>query len=291
MQNIEANAILYFVLQDAQSLATELNDKTALANWSKIATKLKAAANEKLWDASSGLYFDNETTTMHPQDGNAWAIKANLTQSTAQAEQVSNALKSRWGKYGAPAPEAGKTVSPFISGFELQGHYIANKPNSALDLIRLEWGFMLNDPRMTQSTFIEGYSTDGSLHYAPYTNDARVSHAHGWSTGPTYALTAYAAGIQLTSAGGSTWVIAPQAGNLTFVDAGFETAKGKFSTSYRGSEKGVGKFAFVTPANTTGEFVLAGARGSLVSEGGQRVKLVNGKASGLKGGSWKLRSD
>ncbi|KAF3020754.1 hypothetical protein E8E15_003767 [Penicillium rubens] len=289
--NIEANAILYFVLQDAQSLATELNDKTALANWSKIATKLKAAANEKLWDASSGLYFDNETTTMHPQDGNAWAIKANLTQSTAQAEQVSNALKSRWGKYGAPAPEAGKTVSPFISGFELQGHYIANKPNSALDLIRLEWGFMLNDPRMTQSTFIEGYSTDGSLHYAPYTNDARVSHAHGWSTGPTYALTAYAAGIQLTGAGGSTWVIAPQAGNLTFVDAGFETAKGKFSTSYRGSEKGVGKFAFVTPANTTGEFVLAGARGSLVSEGGQRVKLVNGKASGLKGGSWKLRSD
>ncbi|CAG8045141.1 unnamed protein product [Penicillium nalgiovense] len=289
--NIEANAILYFVLQDAQSLATELNDKTALANWSKTATKLKVATNEKLWDTSSGLYFDNETTTMHPQDGNAWAIKANLTQSTAQAVQVSNALKSRWGKYGAPAPEAGKTVSPFISGFELQGHYLANKPNSALDLMRLEWGFMLNDPRMTQSTFIEGYATDGSLHYAPYTNDARVSHAHGWSTGPTYALTAYAAGIQLTGAGGSTWVIAPQVGNLTCVDAGFETAKGKFSTSFRSSGKGVGKFAFVTPANTTGEFVLAGARGSLVSEGGQRVKLVNGKASGLKGGSWKLRSD
>ncbi|KAJ5754108.1 uncharacterized protein N7511_008261 [Penicillium nucicola] len=291
--NIEANAILYFVLQDAQSLATELNDKTALTNWSQIATKIKAAANQKLWDASSGLYFDNETTTMHPQDGNAWAIKANLTQSTAQSIQVSNALKSRWGKYGAPAPEAGKTVSPFIGGFELQAHYLANKPNSALDLIRVQWGFMLNDPRMTQSTFIEGYSTDGSLHYAPYSNDARVSHAHGWSTGPTYALTAYAAGIQLTGAGGSTWVIAPQVGNLTSVDAGFETVKGKFSVSYRGSGRGnaVGKLAFVTPANTTGEFLLAGAEGSLVSESGQRVRLVNGKASGLKGGSWKLRSE
>jgi hypothetical protein len=150
---------------------------------------------------------------------------------------------------------------------------------------------MLNDPRMTQSTFIEGYSTDGSLHYAPYTNDPRVSHAHGWSTGPTYALTAYTAGIQLTGAGGSSWVIAPQVGNLTFVDAGFETVKGKFSISYRGSAKGVAKFAFITPANTTGDFVFAGAKGNLVSDGGQRVKLVNGKASGLRGGSWKLRSE
>ncbi|KAJ5305876.1 hypothetical protein N7508_004891 [Penicillium antarcticum] len=289
--NVEANAILYFVLQDAQALAIELNDKAALTNWSKTAINLKLAANQRLWDASSGLYFDNETTTMHPQDGNAWAIKANLTQSTAQAVQVSNALASRWGKYGAPAPEAGKTVSPFISGFELQAHYLANKPNSGLDLIRLEWGFMLNDPRMTQSTFIEGYSTDGSLHYAPYTNDPRVSHAHGWSTGPTYALTAYAAGIQLTSAGGSTWLIAPQVGNLTFVDAGFETAKGKFSTSFRAGGKGVGKFAFVTPAKTTGDFVLAGAKGSLISEDGQRVKLVDGKANGMKGGSWKMRSE
>jgi hypothetical protein len=32
---------------------------------------------------------------------------------------------------------------------------------------------MLDDPRMTNSTFIEGYSSDGSLHYAPYKNDPR----------------------------------------------------------------------------------------------------------------------
>lgn len=40
--------------------------------------------------------------------------------------------------------------------------------------MRLQWGdFMLDDPRMTNSTFIEGYSADGSLHYAPYPDDAR----------------------------------------------------------------------------------------------------------------------
>lgn len=79
-------------------------------------------------------------------------------------------------------PQAGEplTISPFISSFELEAHFLASAPQTALDLIRLQWGFMLNDPRMTNSTFIEGYSADGSLHYAPYTNDPRVSHAHGF---------------------------------------------------------------------------------------------------------------
>lgn len=35
-----------------------------------------------------------------------------------------------------------------------------------------------DDPRMTNSSFIEGYSTNGSLSYAPYSNDARISYAH-----------------------------------------------------------------------------------------------------------------
>jgi hypothetical protein len=30
---------------------------------------------------------------------------------------------------------------------------------------------MLDDLRMTNSTFIEGYTTNGSLHYAPYINE------------------------------------------------------------------------------------------------------------------------
>ncbi|CAG8092468.1 unnamed protein product [Penicillium salamii] len=287
--NIEANAILYYVLQDAQILASELQDTSSAARWKHIAGNIKIAANEKLWDDKNGLYVDNQTTTLHPQDGNAWAIKANLTNSTRQSTIVSNALKARWGTYGAPAPEAGKTVSPFIGGFELQAHFLANQPNSALDLIRLQWGFMLNDPRMTQSTFIEGYSTDGSLHYAPYANDPRVSHAHGWSTGPTYALTAYAAGIQLTGAGGSTWRLAPQPGNLTSVDAGFSTTLGNFSTKFRKSGGSFVQFSFVAPLNTTGSVSLPGTKGTLVSRSGKRVVLSHGSATGLSGGRWDLR--
>jgi len=271
-------------------LAQALNHTSFTAVWSRTAASIKSAANKLLWDDEAGLYRDNQTTIMHPQDGNSWAVKANLTLSDEQSLTISKALRSRWGPYGAPAPEAGATVSPFIGGFELQAHYLADQAGAALDLMRLQWGFMLQDPRMTQSTFIEGYSTDGSLHYAPYTNDPRISHAHGWSTGPTSALTTYAAGIQLTGPAGATWRIAPQPGNLTVVDAGLSTSKGLFSVFFRRSGSDYSHFSFSTPRSTTGSVLLPGVQGTLVSQDGQRKSLVNGAASGLCGGTWEFRS-
>ncbi|RAH64987.1 putative alpha-L-rhamnosidase A [Aspergillus aculeatinus CBS 121060] len=288
--NIEANAILYYVLNDAISLASSLDDRANVGNWSTAASKIKAAANARLWDAQNSLYRDNETTTLHPQDGNAWAIKANLTLSSNQSEAISSALAARWGPYGAPAPEAGSTVSPFIGGFELQAHYLANEPDRALDLLRLQWGFMLEDPRMTNSTFIEGYSTDGSLAYAPYRNTPRVSHAHGWSTGPTSALTYYTAGLRLTGPAGSTWLFKPQPGNLTEVQAGFETQLGLFATQFQKSATGTfQQLTFTAPNGTSGSVEIEGATGQLISRRGQAVKLVNGKARGLQGGTWTLK--
>ncbi|RAH46141.1 rhamnosidase B precursor [Aspergillus brunneoviolaceus CBS 621.78] len=240
----------------------------AYTNWASIADGVKSAANQLLWDDQAGLYRDNQTTELHPQDGNAWAVKANLTLSGSQIRAISQALKARWGRYGAPAPEAGATISPFIGGFEVQSHFLANQPDS---------------------TFIEGYSTDGSIYYAPYANDARISHAHGWSTGPTYALTAYAAGLQLLGPAGNSWLIAPQPGGLTSIDCGLATALGVFSVVFERDSVGrYDSFSFGAPTGTTGRIELPGVRGTLVSTTGQRVQLVNGTASGSRGGKWKL---
>lgn len=276
------------MLGQGLELSQTLEEQAGTRKWGTIANGIKSAANELLWDVDSGLYRDNETTTLHPQDGNAWAIKANLTKSHQQSGKVSSSLRSRWGPYGAPAPEAGKTVSPFIGGFELQAHYLADQPEDALDLIRRQWGFMLTDPRMTQSTFIEGYSTDGSLHYAPYSNDPRVSHAHGWSTGPTLALTFFAGGLHLTGPGGAAWTIEPQPGNLTSVDTGFSTPRGSFSVIFRRDGDTYTDFTFTTPEETTGDVHLRGAEGNLQSKNGDKVKLVDGTATGLRGGTWEL---
>jgi hypothetical protein len=251
--NIEANAILYYTINQGIQLATALNDTAPIANWTAIAARVKAAANDVLWDGEVGMYNDNETTTLKPQDGNSWAVVANLTTNSSQIQQISNNLAGRWTPYGAPAPEAADAISPFISGFELQAHFLAQNATSGLALMRLQWGFMLDDARMTNSTFIEGYSTTGELHYAPYLNDARISHAHGWATGPTSSLTAHVAGIQLLSAGGKTWRIAPGLGDLKHVDAGFQTSLGSFAAMTKVEDGSGVTMQFETPLGTSGE--------------------------------------
>lgn len=254
--NIEANSILYYTLGLGLQLADILKDTSLTSTYTKAMSGIKSAANTRLWDASANLYRDNDTmplTTLHPQDGNCWAIISGLVDSTAQAVNISNALKTRWGPYGAPAPEAGATVSPFISGFELQAHYIAGQPEYSVQLMKRMWAdFMLDDPRMTNSTFIEGYSTNGDLHYAPYTNDPRISHAHGWATGPTSTLSFHAAGLQITGAAGSTWAISPSLGGLTDIEAGYQTKLGDFSVKVSGDSSGGMTIDFNTPGGTTG---------------------------------------
>jgi hypothetical protein len=289
--NIEANSILYYTINQAITLATILNDTTVIPSWQSYAAGIKTAANNPLWNATAGLYRDNETTSFNPQDGNSWAVVSNITSTPDQIQSISSNLISRWGPYGAPAPEAGATVSPFISGFELQAHILAGNATAALDLMRLEWGFMLNDARMTNSTFIEGYSTDGALHYAPYTNDPRVSHAHGWATGPTSVLTFGIAGLQIGSAGGRTWKIEPGLGDLTSVEAGFVAPAGGFEVKATVDEKGDVEVWFVTPEGTTGSVSLLapGCEGTLVLEESKGKKITKGCGKGQ--GSEKVNVD
>lgn len=269
-----------------------LNATSSATAWADTAAKIKTAANDLLWDDTASLFRDNETTTLYPQDGNAWAVVANLTLSSAHNTAITTALRDRWGAYGAPAPEVGSspaTVSPFISYFELVAHYLAGAPDAALALMRTQWGdFMLDDPRMTNSTFIEGYGADGALHYAPYNNDARVSHAHGWSTGPTSVLTFYAAGLRLAAAGGAEWVVAPRLGGLTSVEAGYVAPLGAFSVAVEGEDDVVTALNFSTPEGTVGSVSLPGVEGSLLDDAGNSVSLVGGEASGVSGGNWTL---
>ena len=281
-----------------------LNDTSILQNYITAADGIKKSANALLWDASASLYRDNETTTLHPQDGNVWAILANVSDSSTKSQSISDALYSRWTPYGPPAIEAADAISPFISGFEIQAHILAGQPSRALDLIRLMWAdFMLDDPRMTNSTFIEGYSSTGALHYAPYTNDPRISHAHGWATGPTSALTFYVAGIRIVDggAGGQTWVMSPNPGDLESVEAGFQTTLGSFAVSLaQKNGVGISSYNFSAPVGTSGmvSIPLPACVGTITASNGalgEKTVPVSGatgngtarvEIQGLDGGDW-----
>jgi hypothetical protein len=293
---------MYYTLQNAVKLAGIMNDTSETSNWESIASGISTAANNILWDDSTSLYRDNDTISdgssapSYPQDGNSWAILAGVA-SGSRAEAVSDALKARWIRpYGAPAVEAGQTISPFTTGFELHAQYLVGHSDYAVDLMEFMWAdYMLDDPRMTNSTFIEGFATDGTPLYPVYDYDPRVSHAHGWSTAPTSLLTFYAGGLRITSAAGRTWKVSPALGGLKTVQTSYETPLGSFTASWTNSTCGLSG-TFVTPNSTTGELSIPLASGStkmvLKGVGGSQevqlagLSLVN--VTGLQGGKYSI---
>jgi hypothetical protein len=253
-------------------LADAINDTTSIATWTPLLAGIQTALNDHLWDPSENLFFDNDqdqgSDAVHPQDGNSWAVIAGIVDAD-RASAISTSLMNRWVRpYGAPAPEAGTTVSPFASGFEVQAHYLAGFPERSVDLIEFMWAdFMLDDPRMTNSSFIEGYSTDGALHYAPYSNDARISHAHGWATGPVSALTFFGAGLQVTGISGKTWKVQPGLGGLNRTTAGFATPLGDFAADWTAAGPNTVTGSFQTPEGTSGTLILSDASAKVVVKG------------------------
>jgi len=251
---------LYHTLKTGAELATWAGDTTNLTEtWSSRAESLKEAINTYCWDNEYGAFKDNATdTTLHPQDANSMAILFGVVDSD-RAVGISEKLTKNWTPIGAVAPELPENVVSFISSFEIQSHFVVHNPARALDLIRRSWGWYMNNPNGTESTVIEGYLANGTFGYRSsrgYGYDASyVSHSHGWSSGPTSALTEYIVGLSVTSRLGKTWKIAPQFADLEFAEAGFVTSLGKFKVSWR-KEADEYSLRFSVPKGTSGNVIL-----------------------------------
>ncbi|KAF9459381.1 Six-hairpin glycosidase [Collybia nuda] len=291
--NAEGNALLYKVLTTATTLANALNLTSLSTSWSHNATALKTTFNDAFWLESAGQYRDNQTTSLCPQDANSFAILFNLTTSDERASRVSAGLMGNWGERGPEAPELPDTVSPFIAGFELQAHFESGNDERALDLLRRTWGYMLYTNLSVQSTLLEGFTVNGSIGYRSYRgynyDSAYTSHAHGWSAGPTPALTTYVLGLMVVSPQGKTWAVAPHVGGgLPAAEGGFETPLGWFGAKWTLATGG-GKTLMVqvtTPGGTEGEFVVPnGMGGTLTVDGVGKGVVQPGKKVPLLGGA------
>ncbi len=218
----------------------DMNDAhpTEPPEWYQTALRLSHGI-EKLHCPETGLYADNleqfhcaEPGHVDPQDGNSWVL---LTSRLAcQNIKISENLRKRWTKYGAPAPEFRNVISPFSSSFELLGHCMVGQTDTAVELMLGMWGYMLEGPGMTNSTFVEGYRVDGYAQYPAYWSPARGSHAHGWSTGPTTALLNGVLGIRFTAPGGENWHVKPALTKwLNYARGGYSSGSGKWEVKLK----------------------------------------------------------
>ncbi|KIW67517.1 hypothetical protein PV04_06761 [Phialophora macrospora] len=206
-------------------------------NWTTAASALVNAISKLTYDASANAYRDNDTTTtLHPQDANSMALLFSVAP-PEDVSGISNALLDNWTPLGPVTPELPDNISPFISSFELLGRQAVRDTAPALQLLRTLWGWIVNNADSTESTLLEGYLANGSFAYRSdrgYAYDeSYVSHAHGWSSGPTSALTLSILGLDVRGPAGGEWTIAPQTGDLAFAEGGFTTVLGKLSVKWR----------------------------------------------------------
>jgi hypothetical protein len=218
-ENIAANSLLYNVLVQASSMALSLNNTILSMQYQQYSITLKNAINTLLWDDEFGAYRDNPTSTLHPQDGNSLANWFGVAD-TNRSLLVSNYLYSNWGKYGSASPEwnNGQSIGTFSGSMEVFSHFSIGQSKRALNLIKLQWGYMLNSKISTKSTFWEGYNADGTFNF----DGVYMSHAHGWSSGPGGALTNSVLGIRaddnITNNGITPFIVAPQTSGLQWCE-------------------------------------------------------------------------
>ncbi|WP_326758500.1 trehalase family glycosidase [Streptomyces phaeochromogenes] len=284
-ENISANALLYAALRGGATLATVEGDSALAASWNSRATALRAAANSRLWDASKGMYKDNPTSGLYPQDGNSLAVWYGLTDSAAKSKSVIAGLGTRWGTYGPTTPEWGGNVSPFVGGMELNARFTANDDHGALDQIRRTWGHMLNSDIGTKSTFWEGIKADGGLAYG----GSFMSLTHGWSSAPTSTLTFDVLGTAPESATGA-YRFVPHPGDLTSAEGRITMPQGAVNASWsRDPAAGTYSAHLTSPSGTTGRIgvpkfgggnVTVSVNGSVVWRNGAFTPT-----SGITGGS------
>ncbi|KZM28619.1 catalytic [Ascochyta rabiei] len=255
---------------------------THRTNWTVAASALQASIITHLWDDMRGAFKESiNNTALYPQDANSMALAFEIfPASDPRAQRVSTYLTTNWTPIGAINPELSanvSTISPFISSIELEAHFKIGRPERSLKLIRSAWGWYLNNPNGTQSTVPEGYLADGSWGYRGdrgYRNDpSYVSHAHGWSSGPTSTLTEYLVGLRITEPKGRKWEIKPGTfDELERAEAGFTTALGKFSARIQVLKKTV-IVEWDTPVGSEGYVQVPGQIGRTV-EGGPGFKIV-----------------
>ena len=119
-------------------------------------------------------------------------------------------------------------------------------------------------------------STDGYAYDPSY-----ISHAHGWSTGPTSALSFYVLGVQLTSPQGQTWSIAPHTAGLPSAEGGYETPLGWFGVKWASTESGWNA-TISTPEGTIGS-LRPPVNGTVVVDGETGEQSASGVVQ-LSGG-------
>jgi Bacterial alpha-L-rhamnosidase 6 hairpin glycosidase domain/Bacterial alpha-L-rhamnosidase C-terminal domain len=233
------NAEYVYVLKQAAELAGWLGYPGQQTGWLGRAQAVTRAFSA-FWDSANGVFTDTTVDHLtHPEDGNSFAVIAGIT----SPDQATSALNYLWAhdtySYGesisdvptwddpAWGYQSNMRVYPFIGYYELLARFQTGMDDSALDMIRREWGYMSQN----------GPGTDWEL-IGPFgggPTDSRLGGGFdiGWSTGATPAITQYILGVRPTSPGYATYVVRPHPGKLEWAKGDVVTPRGLLHVAWK----------------------------------------------------------
>ncbi len=248
------NALYYRTLLDGAQLAQAAGHGNLTSGYTDRAAALKTAINTRLFDAGTGLYdLSDSVRTVTAQDANVLAVEFGIAPADKVAGILAKIKSSLWTASGTLPFSSGyqDTISPFVSGFELNARLRAGDTDNALQLLSNEWGPMIAPGDLYTGTFWENESTTGTQ------ASGQTSMAHGWSSMPTSALSQYVLGIAPVDAGYRTWLVQPHASTLAWVEGQAPTPYGPIAVDWS-HNRSTGAFAMkvTAPAGTAGTIAV-----------------------------------
>jgi hypothetical protein len=244
-------------VREAVFLLNELADKENAQKWSQWADTATQAARTSLVDPTMGIYGDR-------LQENAMAVYSGVAtqQQTARIYRlILDPSKGAWDRTGSPEYNDG-VITPYYGYFVLQALSDAGQTSAGEQLLTRYWGGMLAEGATTFWESYDPYWPKEDFHShldADRTIGFNTSLCHGWSSGPTSWLTERVLGVSPTGGGFRTVSIAPDLGNLQWVQGTVPTPRGPIRAGASRLSSGM-SVRIVLPPGTKATVRLPGHR-------------------------------
>ncbi|MBQ7258016.1 MAG: family 78 glycoside hydrolase catalytic domain [Abditibacteriota bacterium] len=220
------NCFAVLALNETAGLAESLGYNKEANEWRALANSIKDAINKYMWNEEMNAYTDCIRGTEHSKVYSQQTHTVAYMSGVAEGER---AVRSKEILYNPPKGFV-KAGSPFYEFFLLEALQNDNRATDFLNIMRRDWGFMLDKGA---TSFWELWSM-GTKEGDRLTR----SHCHGWSSAPTYFLSSFILGIKPAEPGFKKAIINPHFGDLKWARGSYPTPHGNIKVEWKKLENG-----------------------------------------------------
>ncbi len=249
--NTVINSLFYQNMLIMTEFAGLLGKPDEVLAFELMASKVKKAVNEKLFDPEKGRYVDGEGTSHASLHANMMPLAFNMVPEE-RIPGVVDFIKSR-----------GMACSVYGSQYLMDGLYHAGAEDYALELMtathdRSWWNMIAIGSTITLEAW--------DMKYKP-----NADWNHAWGAVPGNVIARKMWGIEPKTPGAAVISIKPQLASLTSSEIKVPFLNGLVRASYQKANARLQRYVFELPANVSADLVLKYQEGDSISLNGESV--------------------